>query len=491
MSQSDLNIPGSFRGVWFAEDGEIFLSFEAGGEDNRHTESHPLKSPASQGWARRHLRHTNGKPPTAYDVENFTNDLMSKAYEDNIRMETFLRVGEFEDRIYVDLGTPDWKCVEIDAEGWRIILQAPIAFRRNAQMRPLPIPESGGSFEVLREFANFPSRTDFLLFVSFLINAYHPTGPYFHLFLIGEKGSAKSSLALLIQKLIHPSASSLKGFPKDENNLIIEAYHNRLVMIDNANDLGKWMPDALCRLATGSGTSARSLYTNRDQMAFSVARPALMTAHEIPSKQDDLIERSLVVQLERLDSFGTRSVIRKFDRISGKILGVIFDALSQSLANQKVMPEESLRLHRMADASYLIACGFEKIGWDSPEDFLMAIEAVQSEATTKTDAGKDPLISAVVQAMASRDEWQDTPTEILNVLRAEAKNPHILPKTANVLSRRLKNLDGYFFAYGLVVTTGLHAPGGTDRLIRIAKNPAVYRLPSDTVMEKAQGNQSA
>ncbi len=467
--------------VWFAEDGEIFVSFEVNIGEDSHFENHPIRSPGAQGWIRRYLRRTKNSPPSASDVENFTNDLISKAYEDNLRTETFLRVGGYEGKIYVDLGSSDWKCAEIDGIGWRIIQQSPIAFRRNAHMHPLPIPEKGGSLELLNELANFPSRTDYLLFTSFLVNAYHPTGPYFHLLLIGEKGSAKSSVARLIQKLLHPSSSSLKGPPKDEDNLVIEAYHNRIVMIDNENDLGKWLGNALCRLATGTGMSSRSLYTNRDQMAFKVARPALVTAHIVPSSQTDLIERSIIVNLERPTPYVTEKKLNlKFNEIGGKILGAIFDAISIALANQKTIPEESLRLHRMADASYFIACASKEIGWESPNDFLTAIEAIQSQAGAKADPGNDPLIAAIVQAMNDKEKWEDTPTNMLEELKGLAANSYALPKAANVFSKRLNNLEGYFFAYGLVVETGTHAPGGVARLIRIIKNPTIYKPPPNT-----------
>ena len=42
--------------------------------------------------------------------------------------------------IYLDLADEFWRCVEIDANGWRIAEDPPVRFRRSAGMQPLPLP---------------------------------------------------------------------------------------------------------------------------------------------------------------------------------------------------------------------------------------------------------------------------------------------------------------------------------------------------------------
>src|SRR4029077_12003263 len=67
--------------------------------------------------------------------------------------------GEDGDRVYLDLCDPDWRAVEIGPDGWRIIANPPIRFRRTAGMLPLPLPEPGGSLENLRPFLNVRPKT--------------------------------------------------------------------------------------------------------------------------------------------------------------------------------------------------------------------------------------------------------------------------------------------------------------------------------------------
>ena len=48
--------------------------------------------------------------------------------------------------------TQTWRAIEIDAEGWRIVSEPPVRFRRSDGMRPLPEPTRDGSARDLRHF---------------------------------------------------------------------------------------------------------------------------------------------------------------------------------------------------------------------------------------------------------------------------------------------------------------------------------------------------
>ena len=58
-------------------------------------------------------------------------------------------------------------------------------------MLPLPVPESGGTINLLRPYVNL-GELDFRLFVAWLTAAIRPAGPYPPLVLYGEQGSAKT-----------------------------------------------------------------------------------------------------------------------------------------------------------------------------------------------------------------------------------------------------------------------------------------------------------
>ena len=82
------------------------------------------------------------------------NVLGAKAQFEGPELPVHLRVGEHDDRLYLDLCDRDWRAVEIGPDGWRVITNPPIRFRRTAGMLPLPQPSQAAP----RELAAVPER---------------------------------------------------------------------------------------------------------------------------------------------------------------------------------------------------------------------------------------------------------------------------------------------------------------------------------------------
>jgi hypothetical protein len=70
-----------------------------------------------------------------------------------------------------------WRAVEIDGNGWRVIDNPPVRFRRTAGMLPLPMPVPGGAIETLRSFLNVQSDSDFVLVVACVLAMLRDRGP--------------------------------------------------------------------------------------------------------------------------------------------------------------------------------------------------------------------------------------------------------------------------------------------------------------------------
>ncbi|MGC8476332.1 MAG: hypothetical protein ACP5NP_08260, partial [Acetobacteraceae bacterium] len=62
--------------------------------------------------------------------------LEAVAHYDAPERPIFLRIGEHDERLYLDLGDETWRAIEIDAAGWRVIGEPPCRFRRAAGMLP-------------------------------------------------------------------------------------------------------------------------------------------------------------------------------------------------------------------------------------------------------------------------------------------------------------------------------------------------------------------
>ena len=221
----------------------------------------------------------------------------AKAHFDAPERKVHIRVAGLDRRLYLDLGDESWRAVEIDASGWRVIDNPPVRFRRAAGMKPLPIPVSGGSVEVLRSFLNVQSDTDFVLAVVWALAVLRDCGPYPVLALSGEQGSAKSTFSAILRALLDPNTAPLRALPREDRDLFIAATNGHVLAFDNVSGLRPWTSDTLCRLATGGGFAVRQLYTDQDEVLFDAARPVILNGIEDIVERPDLADRAVFLTL--------------------------------------------------------------------------------------------------------------------------------------------------------------------------------------------------
>jgi putative DNA primase/helicase len=159
-------------------------------------------------------------------LEDIRRTLDIKAYEDGVQYEPFVRVGGYNGRIYLDA-------------------------------RPLPEPEASDVIERLRGFINVANEDDFRLIVSWLVSALRPGSPFPILIVNGVQGTGKSVLCRLLRSLIDPDLAMICAAPKDERDLVLAASNTWVQALDNLSDVNGFLPDALCRLASGAGFQCR------------------------------------------------------------------------------------------------------------------------------------------------------------------------------------------------------------------------------------------
>lgn len=217
--------------------------------------------------------------------------------------ETFVRVAGNLERILIDLCDTEWRQIEVDAFGWRIVESSKpsVRFRRAHGMLPLPVPQPGGSLKDLRGFVNVGSDDDFCLLMAFCIGALHPFGPYPILVLHGEQGSAKSTTTRVIRSLVDPNVAPLRSEPRDARDLMIAANNGWMIPFDNISRLEPWLSDCLCRLSTCGGFSTRTLYSDAEETIFKAQRPVILNGIEELAVRGDLLDRCIVLDLPKIE----------------------------------------------------------------------------------------------------------------------------------------------------------------------------------------------
>src|SRR5262249_14350570 len=141
----------------------------------------------------------------------------------------------------------------------------------------------------------------FVLAVSFMLAAMRERGPYPVLDLVGEHGSAKSTFARVLRKLIDPNSASLRALPREDRDLFIAANNGHLLVFDNVSKMPDWISDTLCRLATGGGFATRQLYSDGDEALFDAMRPIILNGIEDIIERPDLADRAIFLTLESID----------------------------------------------------------------------------------------------------------------------------------------------------------------------------------------------
>jgi len=342
--------------------------FHAGGDDpvayasidvGEHRETWPVHTKGFRRWLYKAYYDAYGKAPNAQAVQDALNVLAGQAMYDGPERPVAVRLADYRGRIYLDLCDSEWRAVQIDAEGWRVVNSnaLPVRFIRKRGQQPLPVPESGGSIEELRPLVNLPDDDQWRLFVAWLVAAFRPVGPYPILTVNGEQGSAKSTLCRFGRALIDPNQSPLRRPPSDERDLMIAAQNGWTVAYDNLSGIAPNLSDALCSLATGGGFSTRELYSDDEEKLFAAQRPVMLNGIDELATRPDLLDRALQLTLptipdeQRTDE---NELHKRFEDAWPRILGALLDAVSEALANHDTTKLD--RAPRMADfARWIVA----------------------------------------------------------------------------------------------------------------------------------------
>jgi hypothetical protein len=194
-----------------------------------HRETWAVRSRQFRTWLRRRYFEETGCAASSAELASVLDLLEAKAQFDAPERVVNLRVAEHHGSIYLDLADKAWHCMEINPGDWRLLGAPPARFRRTAGMLPLPVPQKGGSVELLRPFLNVSSHNDFVLVVAWLLAALRPHGPYPLLAIAGEQGSAKTTLTRVLRALVDPNVAPGRALSRDERELMITANNGHVL----------------------------------------------------------------------------------------------------------------------------------------------------------------------------------------------------------------------------------------------------------------------
>ena len=437
-----------------------------------HRETWPVRTKGFRRWLARRFFEATGGAPNSEALQSALYVIEAKAHFDGPEREVRIRIGGLGDKLYLDLGDEGWRAVEIDSDGWRVVDEPPVRFRRAAGMQPLPTPARGGSVETLRNFLNVQGDGDFTLVVAWALAVLRDRGPYPVRVLSGEQGSAKSTFSAVLRSLLDPNTAPLRALPREDRDLFIAASNGHVLAFDNVSGLPAWISDTLCRLATGGGFAVRQLYTDQDEVLFDAARPVILNSIEDIVTRPDLADRAIFLTLEAIPEERRRpekELWAEFNAARPQLLGTLLDAVSHGL---RLLPDTRLdSLPRMADFA-LWATARETALW--PTGTFGAAYAGNRDEAVDSVIEADPVGSAIRSLIGTRTEWTGTASDLLGALDEEVeekvRKSKAWPSSARALSGRVRRAATFLRKVGIDITFEREGRART-RTIRIARKP--------------------
>jgi putative DNA primase/helicase len=462
--------------LWKSTAGEAFATFKIG----RHRENWPVESSRFRNWLRWRAQSLGEPLLGATELEKLIGGLTARAIYSGKEFKTCTRVGEANGCLYVDLGCPEWRCGEIrpakldEDHCWSVLPAAPVKFVRRRTMRPMVEPTVGGSIEDLRPFLNVETEGHLKLIIGWLLAARRGHGPYPILVINGTQGSGKSMLLRVLSRLLDPSQAPERSLPKDERDLFVTAANTHLLTFDNLSNISNSMSDALCRIATGGGFSARGLHTNDEEHVLEACRPIILNGIGDLARRGDLADRSIQVRAIRLTAdrrLPEEEFWRRFAEVEPMALGLLFDAMSWALRTYRGTPAPAVR---MADSARFMEAGAESFGWEKGiyAKLLRANRIEANEAVIEADS----FASAVVDFLALEGgHWHGTTTKLLELLNNQVSEKvrwlKSWPKTTAGARSAIDRIKDALETKGIAFERGRDGPNSDRPYIQFMRLP--------------------
>jgi hypothetical protein len=427
---------------------------------NDHYEIWSCKSKNFKRWLAKIYWETYKKAPSSEVIKSGINIIEGRACFDGSQISLFNRVAFSDNTIWYDLADSKWRAIKITEKGWSIENEPPIIFRRYAHQQAQVDPTKNGDLKLLLKYVNIPDSQNQLLLLVWLVSCFIPDFPHPVLTIYGPQGSAKSVSSKIFKKVTDPSSIEVTSFPKDLKELVQILSHHWCLFFDNLSDLPAAVSDMLCKAVTGDGFSKRELFSDDDDIIYNFKRCLGINGINLVSERADLMERSILLELERVSQENRKqesTLFAEFDLDKPLILGGIFDTLVKALQLKPLINPDDLLLPRMADFT-VWGCAIAEVLGFTQESFLSAYRANLKSQNTAI-IYEDCLASAVCAFMGDKPEWSGLHSELINLLSDVARGQGInvdkdpqWPKKPNVLSRRLKTLKTNLEVEGVYLT---------------------------------------
>lgn len=396
----------------------------------------------------------HGKSPSTEILNQTLNVLEAQARFDNSQITLFNRVGKISDgdeSFYYDL--TNGKAVKISPNGWDIC-DSPILFRRFSHQKEQVTPIKGEDPWILFKHLNVKLENQLLVLV-YIISCFIPNIPHPVFYPHGDHGSGKTTCSKIIKDIVDPSQIPTLSLQDEKKELPQQLNHHWMPFFDNVSSLSPYASDLFSQICTGGGFSKRQLYTDEDDVIYSIKRCTGLNGINVSIYKPDLLDRTILLPFERIENNQRKEEIEllaEFEKDKPLILGGIFDTLSKAI---NINPATRLpRIPRMADfARWGFSIAEVLFPGDGGKKFLESYQQnihLQNEEVIQSST----LAQSILTFMDDKKDWNGTMGGLYEKLDEIAgrrdKNDRSFPKASRTLHKHLKIIKPNLADVGIV-----------------------------------------
>jgi hypothetical protein len=410
--------------LFCSQDDEPFICLLRDG----HHESWSLSSNVFRQSVAYEFYTAHGRSPKSAQMADATTTLAGIAMHEGEKHEVHLRVAVDPSGGYLlDMGDDDWRVIRCTANGWQVLNDSPVKFRRNKGMGALPEPSKSGTRDDYLALVNV-SEADELLSITSTIECLRPDTAYLINEWCGEQGSGKSKSVANLRNLIDPHDVPLRTLPRSLQDLYVAANNNHMMAFDNLSLLTGDFQDAFCTISTGGGSAGRTLFTDNDETVFNIKRPVHVTGITTLFTRPDALDRVVRIECPVLDKkkrLSDSELASVLAERGPKALGYILDTFCSALATlPSVKLEDGPRMLDFARLGEAIAIN----QGNNPGYFTMLYrQALHATAIESLDSM--PVIGAMIDYLDKHTEISGTVGSLFRTIKEHTADQTGFPKS--------------------------------------------------------------
>ncbi len=342
------------------------------------------------------------------------------------------------DTLYYDLG--NGRAVRLAGGAWEVV-PAPVGyFRTWTHKRPHPEPLSNGNAWRVFRLVHV-AKDDQPLVLATLAACLVPRIARPALVITGSQGSGKSTAARFFKMLLDPGHPALTMIPRkpEDLDLLLERYF--FLALDNISNLAPDIADTLSGVITGAAPQRRRLHTDNELMTLHADVTICFTSINSLSDRPDFMERTLRIQLERIEDTDRLADDELDSAFADELPGILGGLLSLLANGLEILPTyRPPRLPRMAAFARIAAAIAEGIESGAGERYLA--EFFKNQGAQHMELAEGNLFfSAILEACAAGEPpcgtFKDVVTALKEIADPGPKDPF---PTARGFARALERL---------------------------------------------------